>query len=69
MELFDSTDPNWPPDPKDIDLYDGSWLRAKQAADAARVDVRTIWRWRRKRDIAIKVGGILWFNKHRMFGK
>ncbi|MCM0752934.1 hypothetical protein DEA98_22895 [Brucella pseudogrignonensis] len=69
MELFDQTDCNWPPDPLGIDLTDGSWLTPQQAAAAARVSERTLWRWVRERDIGVKVFGRLWISKRRLFGQ
>lgn len=41
MELFDRTDPAWPPDPTTVDLADGEWVTTGQAASLARVDERT----------------------------
>ena len=69
MELFDRTDPAWPPDPLEIDLTDGSWLTPQQAAAVARISERTLWRWARERDIGLKIGGRLWINKRRLFGR
>ena len=58
----------WPPDPRFIDLDDGSWLTPQQAAAAARVDERTIRRWIATKGIAVKtVGGRVWVNKGRLF--
>jgi len=69
MELFDATDRAWPPDPLEIDLTDGAWLTPQQAAAAARVSDRTLWRWLRERDISLKVGGRVWINRRRLFGQ
>lgn len=69
MELFDATDRAWPPDPLEIDLADGSWMTPQQAAAAARVSDRTLWRWLRERDIGLKIGGRVWINRRRLFGR
>lgn len=69
MKLFDTTDPDWPPDPLKINLNDGCWLTPQQAAAAARISDRTLWRWLRDRDISLKIGGRLWVNKRRLFGQ
>ncbi|AIK44460.1 Uncharacterised protein [Brucella anthropi] len=69
MELFDRTDPAWPPDPTTVDLADGEWVTTGQAASLARVDERTIARWVRQRDISITVFGRRWINRRRLFGQ
>lgn len=67
MRLFDETDAAWPPDPEKIDLSDGGWLTPQQAAAAARISERTLWRWLAERHIAIKVGGRIWVSRRRLF--
>lgn len=57
MELFDDTDPDWPPDPADIDLYDGNWDDVPNAAHRARCSVSSMWRSVGKRNISIKLEG------------
>ncbi len=69
MELFDKTDPNWPPDPAAIDLSDGSWITIGQATGLARVERRTIERWITERDISILVGGRRWISRRRLMGQ
>ena len=63
-----STDAAWPPDPTKIDLDDGTWLTPQQAAGVAKADERTIRRWVRERNIAIRTpGGRIWISRHRLF--
>lgn len=69
MRLLDATDPHWPPDPSRIDLTDPDWLTPQQAAAAARVSERSIWRWLGEREIAIRIGGRVWISRRRMFGQ
>ena len=59
---------DWPPDPTKINLDDGSWLTPQQAAGVAKADERTISRWVKTRDIAIKTpGGRVWISRRRLF--
>lgn len=69
MELFEKTDPHWPPDPMTIDLNSGEWLTPKQAMGVAQIGESTYYRWRKERDIAIKIGGRVWVNKRRLMGQ
>lgn len=64
MELFDYTDPDWPP--KEVDLANGDWLTIQQTAFDFKVDKRTVERWIVKRSISIKIGGRVWINRRRI---
>ncbi|MGP3711762.1 helix-turn-helix domain-containing protein [Brucella sp. RRSP16] len=44
-------------------------MTPQQAAAAARVSDRTLWRWLRERDIGLKIGGRVWINRRRLFGR
>lgn len=54
----------WPP--AAFDLGDGSWLTPQQAAYECSVDVRTVYRWCKRGNIAIKPFGTWWIKRERL---
>lgn len=68
-DLFDATDPDWPPDPMTLNMNDAVWLTVPQAAYLARTTERNMWRMILKRDIAIRVFDRVWVNRRRMFSQ
>lgn len=69
MKLFDQTDPEWPPNPGEIDLNHNDWMTVQQLAYRARVGERTIRRHIAERNVSILVGGKRWISVRRYFAQ